>query len=134
MNKTSQMMTYKIYIPQLNIHLESNLTDSKIPSGSCIINITNENIENLIVLLDERFNTISYQKKMLSDEESKILGFIKKKFNELKSSDFEYGTMDVSDSEFEYEPTKNIYVKDFFNYLKVEKRENIIENILKVNA
>jgi len=134
MNKTSQMMTCKIYIPQLNIHLESNLTDSKIPSGSCIINITNENIENLIVLLDERFNTISYQKKMLNDEESKILDFIKKKFNELKSSNFEYGTMGVSDSEFEYEPTKNIYVKDFFNYLKVEKRENIIENILKVNA
>ena len=128
------MMTFKIYIPQLNVELESNLTDSKIPSGSCIINITNENIENLIVLLDERFNTISYQKKILSDEESKILDFIKKKFNELKSSDFEYGTMGVSDSEFEYEPTKNIYVKDFFNYLKVEKRENIIENILKVNA
>jgi hypothetical protein len=127
-------MTFKIYIPQLNVELESNLTDSKIPSGSCIINITNENIENLIVLLDERFNTISYQKKILSDEESKILDFIKKKFNELKSSDFEYGTMGVSDSEFEYEPTKNIYVKDFFNYLKVEKRENIIENILKVNA
>lgn len=134
MNKTSQMMTYKIYIPQLNIHLESDLTDYKMPSGSCIIKITNENIEPLIVILDERFNTISYQKKMLSYEASKILCFIKKKFNELKSSDFEYGTMDVSGSEFEYAPTKNIYVKDFFNYLKVEKRENIIENILKVNA
>lgn len=131
MNKTSRMMTYKIYIPQLNVQLESNLTDSKMPSGSCIVNITNENIENLIVLLDERFNTISYQTKMLSDEESKILDFIEKKYNELKSSDFEYGTMGVSDGSFEYEPTKNIYVKDFFNYLKVEKRENIIENILK---
>lgn len=130
MSKISQMMIYKIYITHLKVELECFKNDnSKIPSGSCSINIKNSNIKGLTILLDERFNTLSFPKKILNDEESHIITYLLNTFNELKSSKFQYGT--IGDDDYEYEPTENIYVEDFFNYLKIEKRENILENILK---
>lgn len=83
----------------------------------------------LTVRLDERYNTIHIPKKTLSKEESKAIEYIRLKFNELKISDPSYGNID--NGEIEYEPSKYIFTKEFFNYLKKENREETIEIILK---
>lgn len=50
-------------------------------------------------------------------------------FYKFKKTDPSYGNIGNGD-EYEYEGTKNIKVEDFFNYLKVENREQIINNLI----
>lgn len=130
MNKTSQMMTYNIYIPFLNTYIETEeLKNPEIP-GSIKINIKSDNISELTIRLDERYNKLHLPKKILTEKEQKIVEYLKKKYNNLKSTDISYGSTDDLIG-FDYDPSKYIFVKDFFNYLKIENRESIIENILK---
>ena len=135
MNKTSQMMTYNI--PFLGIEITSSTiraraqekVDSKVP-GSVQLEINSPNISKLYIRLDERYNTIHVPKTTLSKQESEIIHQLKLKLNQLKLTDVSYGNIET-DSEIEYEPTKNIMLKDFINFLKIENRESILENILE---
>lgn len=130
MNKTSQMMIYKIYINFLNIHIQTEeLINPKIP-GSIKINIKSDNISELTIRLDERYNKLHLPEKILSEKEKEIVEYLKEKFNKLKSSDISYGSTDDL-IDLYYDPSKYIFIKDFFNYLKIENRESVIENTLK---
>lgn len=124
------MMTYNTFIPFLGINIQTEQQlDSKIP-GTIQLKINSPNISELIIRLDERYNTLHTPKKILSKEEVFVINQLKLKFNELKSTDISYGNIN-SDYEIEYEPTKNIMLKDFIRFLKIENRESILENILQ---
>jgi hypothetical protein len=128
MSKISQMKTYKININYLKFKVKNlESIESDIP-GSIQILLYSPTME-LIVRLDERYNTIHIPKKILSKEELKAQEYIKLKFNQLKLTDPSYGNIDSG--EVEYEPNKYIFTKDFFNFLQKENRESIIYNILK---
>jgi hypothetical protein len=127
MNKISQMMIYNININYLKFKVKNlESIESDIP-GSIQILLYSPTME-LIVRLDERFNTIHIPKKILSKEELKAQEYIKLKFNQLKLTDPSYGNIDSG--EVEYEPNKYIFTKDFFIFLQKENRESIIESIL----
>lgn len=125
-------MTYNTFIPFLGINIQTGLKseyDSKIP-GTIQLKINSPNISEFIIVLDERYNTLHTPKKISSKEEVFVINQLKLKFNELKSTDISYGNIN-SDYEIEYEPTKNIMLKDFIRFLKIENRESILENILQ---
>lgn len=127
MSKISQMKTYKININYLKFKVKNlDSIESDIP-GSIQILLYSPTME-LIVRLDERYNTIHIPKKILSKEELKAQEYIKLKFNQLKLTDPSYGNIDSG--EVEYEPNKYIFTKEFFNFLQKENRESIIESIL----
>lgn len=127
MSKISQMKTYKININYLKFKVKNlESIESDIP-GSIQILLYSPTME-LIVRLDERYNTIHIPKKILSKEELKAQEYIKLKFNQLKLTDPSYGNIDSG--EVEYEPNKYIFTKEFFNFLQKENRESIIESIL----
>lgn len=73
--------------------------------------------------LDERDNTINI--KHTTDLANKLKG----KFNEFKNSNINYGNIG-SGSEYEYDGTENISLNDFFEYLKSENRESIINQLI----
>jgi hypothetical protein len=73
--------------------------------------------------LDERDNTINIKS---NTELSKKL---EDKFNEFKNSNINYGNIG-SGSEYEYNGTENILLNDFFEYLKSENRESIINQLI----
>ena len=127
MNKIFQMKTYNININSLKFKVKNlQSIDSNIPGLIQIVlySLTME----LVIRLDERYNTIHIPKKILSKEESKAIEYIRLKFNELKISDPSYGNID--NGEIEYEPSKYIFTKEFFKFLKKENRESIIESII----
>lgn len=127
MSKISQMKTYKININYLKFKVKNlESIESDIP-GSIQILLYSPTME-LIIRLDERYNTIHIPKKILSKEELKAQEYIKLKFNQLKLTDPSYGNIDSS--EVEYEPNKYIFTKEFFIFLQKENRESIIESIL----
>jgi hypothetical protein len=127
MNKIFLMKTSNININFLNFKVQNiEPIESKIP-GSIQILLHSPTME-LVIRLDERYNTIHTPKKILSKEESKAIEYIRLKFNQLKLTDPSYGNID--NDEIEYEPSKYIYTKDFFKFLQKENRESIIESIL----
>lgn len=127
MNKIFQMKIYNININHLKFKVKNlQSIESDIP-GSIQMVLYSLTME-LIIRLDERYNTIHIPKKILSKEESKAIEYIKLKFNQLKLSDPSYGNID--NGEIEYEPSKYIFTKEFFKFLKKENRESIIESIL----
>lgn len=133
MNKTSQTMIYNVSINFLNFKvqniepIDTNLHNPKVPGSVPIL--LNSPTMKLVIRLDERYNTIHTPDKILSKEESKAIEYIKLKFDQLKITDPSYGN--VNSGEVEYDPSKYIYVKDFFKFLQKENRESIIESILK---
>lgn len=127
MSKISQMKIYKININYLKFKVKNlESIESDIP-GSVQILLYSPTME-LIIRLDERYNTIHIPKKILSKEELKAQEYIKLKFNQLKLTNPSYGNID--NGEIEYEPSKYIFTKDFFNFLQKENRESILESIL----
>lgn len=127
MNKIFLMMIYNININFLNFKVQNiEPIESNIP-GSIQILLHSPTME-LVIRLDERYNTIHIPKKILSKEESKAIEYIRLKFNQLKLTDPSYGNID--NDEIEYEPSKYIYTKEFFKFLQKENRESIIESIL----
>ena len=127
MNKISLMKTSNININFLNFKVQNiEPIESNIP-GSIQILLHSPTME-LVIRLDERYNTIHIPKKILSKEESKAIEYIRLKFNQLKLTDPSYGNID--NDEIEYEPSKYIYTKEFFKFLQKENRESIIESIL----
>ena len=88
--------------------------------------LTNNDV--FVMMVDERFNELDF----IYDERpndpfnhvNKFAEYLTKKYNELKSTDFRYKSGDG------YEGSKTIYLEDFINFLKLENRETIINNIL----
>lgn len=127
MNKISQTMIYNIFINSPKFKIKNvEPIESEIP-GSIKILLHSPTME-LVIVIDERFNTIHIPIKILSKEESKAIEYIRLKFNELKISDPSYGNIDSG--EIEYEPSKYIFTKEFFKFLQKENRESILESIL----
>jgi hypothetical protein len=127
MNKISQTMIYNIFINSPKFKIQNvEPIESEIP-GSIKILLHSPTMK-LVIEIDERFNTIHINKKILSKEESKAIEYIRLKFNELKISDPSYGNID--NGEIEYEPSKYIFTKEFFKFLQKENRESILESIL----
>lgn len=127
MNKISQTMIYNIFINSPKFKIQNvEPIESEIP-GSIKILLHSPTME-LVIEIDERFNTIHIHKKILSKEESKAIEYIRLKFNELKISDPSYGNIDSG--KIEYEPSKYIFTKEFFKFLQKENRESILESIL----
>lgn len=121
---------YKLHIQNQNIELlydDVNTIDKTI-RGVREVRVLFKN-ESLIMMVDERFNELDF----IYNEKSKdpfhyinqSVEYLKKKYNELKSTDFRYKSGDGYDS------SKTIHLEDFITYLKSENRETIINNILK---
>lgn len=137
-------MTYNLYIPHLDINLQSNRSDDLQIPGSIRILVNGKDHEkkvdqyNFFIFLDERDNTLNFKKFRDEDytkEEIEIYNYIKNSFDRLKSSDVAYGNLGnlvVNEGEhIPYDATKNIFIGDFFKFLKVEKRDQIINSVIK---
>ena len=122
---------YKLHIQDQNIELlydDVNTVDKTI-RGVREVRVLSKN-ESLIMMVDERFNELDF---IYNDEKpndpfnyiNKSVEYLKKKYNELKSTDFRYKSGDG------YDGSKTIHLEDFITYLKSENRETIINNILK---
>lgn len=88
-----------------------------------------------VMYIDERFNDLEFRGfDNITDEatlsttpskDEKVIDYLTKKYNELKSTDFRYKSGDG------YEGSKILYLEDFITYLKSENRETIINNTLE---
>jgi hypothetical protein len=120
---------YKLHIPSQNIELlynDINTIDRTIRGVREIGVLTNKGV--FVMMVDERFNELDF----IYDERpndpfnhvNQSTEYLKQKYNELKSTDFRYKSGDG------YEGSKTIYLEEFINFLKLENRETIINNIL----
>jgi len=129
-------MKYNIHIPYLDVVLETSfnkdrkqLNNLRLP---CNVSIFASYEDGTVIefSLDERYNLLSALH--IGDEDSenyKRSMEIISRFNDLKNSNFKYGTMGI-DEYYEYEPSVNIFIEDFFDYLKKEKRDIIINKMI----
>jgi len=120
---------YKLHIHKPDIELlydEVNTIDRTIRGVREVRVLTKDS--QFIMMVDERFNELDF----IYDERpndpfnhvNKSAEYLKQKYNELKSTDFRYKSGDG------YEGSKTIHLEDFINFLKLENREIIINNIL----
>jgi hypothetical protein len=121
---------YKLHIQNQNIELlydDVNTIDKTI-RGVREVRVLSKN-ESLIMMVDERFNELDFIYNEKPNDPFHYINqsaeYLKKKYNELKSTDFRYKSGDGYDS------SKTIHLEDFITYLKSENRETIINNILK---
>lgn len=121
---------YKLHIQNQNIELlydDVNTIDKTI-RGVREVKVLSKN-ESLIMMVDERFNELDFIYNDKPNDPFHYINqsteYLKKKYNELKSTDFRYKSGDG------YDGSKTIYLEDFITYLKSENRETIINNILK---
>jgi hypothetical protein len=121
---------YKLHIHSQNTDLLYNELkypkDTRIREVREVRVLTNNDV--FVMMVDERFNELDF----IYDERpndpfnhvNKSAEYLKQKYNELKSTDFRYKSGDG------YEGSKTIHLEDFINFLKLENREIIINNIL----
>lgn len=121
---------YKLHIHNQNIELlyDDVNTINKTIKGVREVRVLSKN-ESVIMMVDERFNELDFIYNSEPNNPfsyiNKSTEYLKKKYNELKSTDFRYKSGDG------YDGSKNIYLEDFITYLKSENRETIINNILE---
>jgi hypothetical protein len=120
---------YKLHIQNQNIELlydDVNTVDKNIRAVR-EVRVINSN-ESLIMMVDERFNELDFIYNDKPNDPFHYINqsteYLKKKYNELKSTDFRYKSGDG------YEGSKTIHLENFITYLKSENRETIINNIL----
>ena len=120
---------YKLHIQNQNIELlydDVNTIDKTI-RGVREVKVLSKN-ESLIMMVDERFNELDFIYNDKPNDPFHYINqsteYLKKKYNELKSTDFRYKSGDG------YEGSKTIHLENFITYLKSENRETIINNIL----
>jgi hypothetical protein len=125
----SSHFKYKLHIHKPNIDLlydDVNTIGSRIREVREVRVITNNDV--FIMMVDERFNELDfiYNDKPNDpfNHSNQSAEYLKKKYNELKSTDFRYKSGDG------YDGSKILYLEDFITYLKSENRETIINNIL----
>ena len=125
----SSHFKYKLHIHKPNIDLlydDVNTMGIRIREVREVRVLTSDDI--FIMMVDERFNELDfiYSEKIIDpfSYANQSAEYLKKKYNELKSTDFRYKSGDG------YEGSKILYLEDFITYLKSENRETIINNIL----
>jgi hypothetical protein len=127
---------YKLHIQNQNIELlydDVNTVDKNIRAVREVRVLSkNESLTitfSGIMMVDERFNELDFIYNDKPNDPFHYINqsteYLKKKYNELKSTDFRYKSGDG------YEGSKTIHLEDFINFLKLENRETIINNILK---
>jgi hypothetical protein len=120
---------YKLHINNQNIEL---LYDG-VTTGANIREVREVKVltsnDTFIIMVDERFNELDFIYNDKPNDPFHYINqsteYLKKKYNELKSTDFRYKSGDG------YEGSKTIHLEDFITYLKLENRETIINNILE---
>jgi len=120
---------YKLHIQNQNIEL---LYDG-VNTGANIREVREVKVltpnDTFIIMVDERFNELDFIYNDKPNDPFHYINqsteYLKKKYNELKSTDFRYKSGDG------YEGSKKIHLEDFITYLKLENRETIINNILE---
>lgn len=125
----SSHFKYKLHIHSPNIDLlydDVNTIGSRIREVREVRVLTNN--DTFIMMVDERFNELDFIYNDKPNDpfnySNQSAEYLKKKYNELKSTDFRYKSGDG------YEGSKILYLEDFITYLKSENRETIINNIL----
>jgi hypothetical protein len=115
-----------IYLSIFDITLISDKTS--LPSKKLIHVFSKDECIGTLVL-DERDSTI-LDGRHYNDKVNPIISEISEKFKEFKKSNINYGTLGTG-IDFEYSGTDYISVDKFFDYLKVENRNQTIESITK---
>jgi hypothetical protein len=124
-----------IFIPIINSYFEwiehaNYLGSTRVPGIKTVSVYSKDSNKSLEFYLDERINTIKVKDTFEKKFKNLIFKEIHKHYNLMKSSDVSYGNIDT-DSYIEYDPTKNIYIEDFIEFLKQENRNQIIDLIIK---
>jgi len=125
--KQSMGNNISIYLPFYDIQLISNKTD--LPSKKLIHVFSKDECIGTLVL-DERDSTIVDGRHY--DKVNPIISEISEKFYELKKSNVNYGNIGINpetENGYEYSGHEYLTVDKFFDYLKVENREEIIKSI-----
>lgn len=126
MNKILVTMTSKnngqVYLPFINSTIKWNGL-REFSDGRKIPNIYRIFIDNDYIIIDERYNVLEINSNKKIEKE------LKKLYNKLKSNNPSYGTNDTS-NEIEWDPTENIFIEDFIDYLKSLNREINIDKII----
>lgn len=114
----------KLHLPFYGIELRTSEFDNQVNSKR-LVEVYHKGLKLKMFdfQLDERDNTINIK----SDTE--ISSKLKDKFNELKNSNINYGNIG-SGKDYEYNGTEHLLLKDFFEYLKSENRNSIINNLI----
>lgn len=125
--KNPEIDRISIYLPFDDIELVSRKTD--LPSKKLIKIYQSKVHINGTLELDERNSTIENV-----HFDNRTVQMIIQKFNDLKKSNVNYGNIglypETSDG-YEYSGSEYLTVEKFFDYLKSENRNQIIENITK---
>lgn len=114
---------YKIWLPYYEVELISK--KSSLPSKKSIQFINKEKYNIGTLILDERSSTM----RSGGGFDHPTVLKIHQKFLELKKSNVNYGNIGSGD-EYEYEGSENLTIEIFFDYLKSENREQIINHII----
>lgn len=126
--KNTIKKTNTIYLNSIGSYLTYELDDLHVSNRLPIIlyiYVEKNGVINTITI-DERFNTINISK------ETYELMWIKNIYNELKMSSPNYGSYEIyTQSTPEWEPTENILIEDFLEYLKKSNRDFNINKIIK---
>jgi hypothetical protein len=131
MNKISQMKTSNnIYLPFIESYLSwsglRELSDGiKIPDINKISVYIEKYNHTFFITIDERYNILRINTVVIKKE----LEIIKVLYDKLKSSNPSYGTINTN-NDIEWDPTENIFVEDFFNYLKISNRNQNIDKVI----
>lgn len=99
-----------------------------IPGVRYITVIFDDNLKYSGIQIDTRDNTIQIVTNyLISSDQYAIVNDILNNFNLFKKTEVGYGD---PDSWIKYQPTKNIKVVDFLNYLKSKNREELIDKLI----
>lgn len=117
---------YKYHIPNSDIQLYFNDSiNSYDIRGMREVKVISSDIE-FTMMIDERFNECDFIYDSIDKDTSKNKTeiYLKKKYEDLKKSDFRYKNGKGIES------TKTIKLEDFINFIKTESRNSTIEKIL----
>ena len=117
---------YKYHIPNSDIQLYFNDSiNSYDIRGMREVKVISSDIE-FTMMIDERFNECDFIYDSIDKDTSKSKTeiYLKKKYEDLKKSDFRYKNGKGIES------TKTIKLEDFINFIKTESRNSTIEKIL----
>jgi hypothetical protein len=107
---------------------DSDFNNNDIPSSRRILFIMNGDIQEFS--FDERDNTIEFYSE-LDKESLDFISEIKSGFNKFKSNNPSLGNISMSQEyEYEYEPSRHLSIKEFFDFLKTINRDKTINQIL----
>ncbi len=132
-----------ISINSINTKLETTLSSFTPPCvprtipALRIIKVYTDDFHLTNIEIDERFYN-TYREIGLN-KDNHISKYLMSKFNQFKLSNVNYGNYSIDDVRsngvrsgfgYRYQGSKALYVEEFFDFLRVENRDNILTNIL----